>query len=108
MNGLFDNDEAYQQAVVKPKRKLLRNLSGRFCTEEERRMEMLEKENRILKGKAEMYMRNWFAESGRASRKDRENRELKNKLEICLKELKKYRKKAKKNGKEKTERPQKR
>ena len=92
MNGLFDNDIAYQEAVVRPKRKLVRNLSGRFCTEEERRMEVLEKENRILKRKAEMYMRNWFSESDRATRKDRENHELKNKLEICQKELKKLRK----------------
>ena len=89
MVGLFDNDEAYQQAVVKPKRKLVRNLAGRFCTPEERRMEELEKENRILKGKAEMYKRNWFAESSRATRKDRENRELKMRLEICQKDLKK-------------------
>ena len=89
MIGLFDNDEAFQQAVVKPKRKLVRNLSGRFCTEGERRMEVLEKENRILKRKVEMYMRNWFSESERATRKDRENRELKMRLEICQKDLKK-------------------
>jgi len=96
MNGLFDNDEAFREAVVKPKRKLVRNLSGRFCTEEERRMEMLEKENRILRRKAEMYMRNWFSESDRASRKDRENHELKEKLEICQREMKILRKSVKK------------
>ena len=96
MNGLFDNDEAFREAVVKPKRKLVRNLSGRFCTEEERRMEMLEQENRILRRKAEMYMRNWFSESDRASRKDRENHELKEKLEICQREMKILRKSVKK------------
>lgn len=96
MNGLFDNDEAFREAVVKPKRKLVRNLSGRFCTEEERRMEMLEKENRILRRKAEVYMRNWFSESDRASRKDRENHELKEKLEICQREMKILRKSVKK------------
>lgn len=92
MNGLFDNDEAYQQAIVKPKRKLVRNLSGRFCTPEERRIEMVEKENRVLRHKVEMYKRNWFSESDRATRKDRENLELKTKLEMCQKYIKKLRK----------------
>lgn len=101
MNGLFDNDEAFQQAVVKPKRKLVRNLQGRFCTKEERRMEELEKENRILKYKAEIYKNNWFSESNRASRMDRENKELKMRLEICQKDLKKHEKSIKKRRKAK-------
>ena len=101
MNGLFDNDEAFQQAVVKPKRKLVRNLQGRFCTKEERRMEELEKENRILKHKAEIYKNNWFSESNRASRMDRENKELKMRLEICQKDLKKHEKSIKKRRKSK-------
>lgn len=92
MTGLFDNDEAYQQAIVKPKRKLVRNLAGRFCTEEERRMEQLEKENRILKLKLEVFKRNWFSESSRATRKDRENKELRTRLEICQNDLKKLKK----------------
>lgn len=101
MLGLFDNDEAFQQAVVKPKRKLVRNLHGRFCTKEERRMEELEKENRILKHKAEIYKRNWFSESERATRKDRENNELKMRLEICQSDLKKLQKSIKKRRKSK-------
>ena len=96
MTGLFDNDEAFQQAVVKPKRKLVRNLAGRFCTAEELRMEKLEKENRILKHKAETYKRNWFSESERATRKDRENHELKMRLEICQNDLNKLKKPVKK------------
>ena len=92
MNGLFDNDEAYQQAIVKPQRKLVRNLSGRFCTPEERRIEMVEKENRVLRHKVEMYKRNWFSESDRATRKDRENMELKMRLEICQSDLNNLRK----------------
>lgn len=99
MIGLFDNDEAFLQAVVKPKRKFVRNLSGRFCTAEEQRMEVLEKENRILKRKVEMYMRNWFSESERATRKDRENHELKMRLEICQKDLKKLEKSVRKRRK---------
>jgi hypothetical protein len=50
-------------------------------------MEQLEKENTILRRKVEMYMRNWFSESDRATRKDRENHELKIRLEICQKDL---------------------
>lgn len=75
--GLFDNDEAYRQAVVRKKRKLVRNAAGRFCTEEERETERIRKENVILKRKAEMYRHNWFSESDRASRLDRENHRLK-------------------------------
>lgn len=96
MNGLFDNDEAFREAVVKPKRKLVRNSIGRFCTEEERENERIRKENAVLKRKAEMYMRNWFSESDRASRLDRENHELKDKLEICQREMKILRKSVKK------------
>lgn len=99
MVGLFDNDEAYQQAVVKPKRKLVRNLSGRFCTPEERRMELVEKENVVLRHKVELYKRNRFSESDRATRKDRENYELLSRLRSCQEELKKLRRAVKKKKK---------
>ena len=43
--GLFDNDEAYMMAEVKKKRKLVRNREGRFCSEEQKRIERIEHEN---------------------------------------------------------------
>jgi hypothetical protein len=77
MSGLFDNDEAYMQAAVRKVRTFVRNSAGRFCTEEERENERIRRENAVLRHKVEMYRRNWFSVSDRASRLDRENHRLK-------------------------------
>ncbi len=90
MESLFENDEAYVQAEVKKKRTLVRDLSGRFCTPEKRRMEVLERENKILRRKAEMYERSWFAAIHKAIRLEREKEEICNDLKECKKQLREY------------------
>ena len=91
MNGLFDNDEAYIQAAVKPKRIQLRNRSGRFCSEEQKRIEGIEHENEVLRHRTKYYYANWMSVADRAIRLDRENHELKERL----KKYEKLRKKIK-------------
>lgn len=95
MSGLFDNDPVFLDVRVS-KPLPVRNRAGRFCTKEQKHTEEVERENRILKRNAELYRRNWFSESDRATRKDRENFELKNKLKLCQEELKKLRRALKK------------
>lgn len=102
MAGLFDNDEAFMQAEVKKKRKLVRNRKGRFCSEEQKRIEQIEHENVVLKRKAEMFFRNWQAVGDRAIRLDRENHDLKNKIKELNDTIKEYGKS------KKTKRPAKR
>lgn len=80
MSGLFDNDEAYMQAVVKKRRKLVRNKSGQFCTEEYLTVEKTQRENTILKRNCEKYYHNWMAVADRAIRLERENYKLKEKI----------------------------
>lgn len=93
MSGLFDNDPVFKQGKVTMKSELVRNSRGQFCTKEEKRIEGIEKENRILKRKAEMYLRNWQVIGHRAARLDRENHKLKEELESCKKELRSLKRK---------------
>ena len=93
--GLFDNDEAYQMAEVKKKRKLVRNRAGRFCSEEEKRIERIERENIILKRNAEIYYHNWQAVADRAIMLDRRNHDMKNEIDELKKKIKQYEKRLK-------------
>ena len=95
MSGLFDNDEAYIQAEVKKKRKLVRNRSGRFCSEDEKRIERIEHENEVLRHRSRYYYANWMAVGDRAVRLDRENHELRKELKECKKLLKEHEKRTK-------------
>lgn len=90
MAGLFDNDEAFIHAEVKKKRKLVRNREGRFCSEEQKRIEQIEHENIVLKRKAEMFFRNWQAVGDRAIRLDRENHALKGEILEMKNKIKEY------------------
>lgn len=96
MSGLFDNDEAYMQAVVKKRRKLVRNKSGQFCTEEELMVEKTQRENAILKRNCEKYYHNWMAVADRAIRLERENYKLKEKIKE-YEESNNYRNRRKRN-----------
>lgn len=89
MSGLFDNDPVFMQGKVTVKSELMRNSRGQFCTKEEKRIEGIEKENRILKRKAEMYLRNWQAIGHRAARLDRENHELRDEIKELKTRIKK-------------------
>lgn len=93
--GLFDNDEAYLMAEVKKKRKLVRNREGRFCSEEQKRIERIEHENIVLKRNAEIYFHNWQAVGDRAVRLDRENHALKGEILEMKKKIKEYEKRLK-------------
>lgn len=95
MNGLFDNDPAFKDGVVKKKRKLVRNSAGQFCTEEDLRVERIQRDNVILKRKVELFYRNWIAVGQRAARLDRENHELRDEIKELKTKIKKYEKRPK-------------
>lgn len=98
MSGLFDNDEAYMQALVKKRHKLVRNKLGQFCTEEKLMVERTQRDNIVLKRNCEKYYHSWMAAAGRVVRLDRENHELLEKINELRKIVKDYEKRFKESS----------
>lgn len=75
MPTLFDNDPAF--CKVEMGNIKLGNHKGQFCTKEQKRIENIEHENRVLRIKAETYLHNWLAVGKKATKVERENLKLK-------------------------------